>query len=259
MAKRRGHGEGSISQRKDGRWIARLDLGYINGKRKVKAVYGKTRKEVAEKLREEQQRRAYGITTAPSRYTVAQFLEQWLTEVVAPTKRASTHARSALAVRQHITPHIGHVHLVKLTPEQVQGMLTTLTMHGLRPATVHNTFRVLRTALNVAVRWQLLPRNVVTLVDPPRIDAYHATVLTPTDAQRLLHAARGERSEALYLLTLSLGLRRGEVLGVRWQDVDFEAGTIRVVQMVQELNGVCCLHRSKRIGAGAHCHCHHRS
>ncbi len=119
MGTRRGHGEGSISRRNDGRWMGRVDLGYVNGKRKRKYIYGKTRKEVAEQLNKLLAQQGQGYNIAPERQTVAKFLERWLADVVAQTVRPSTHTQYTLGVNKHINPRIGHVPLAKLTPQQV--------------------------------------------------------------------------------------------------------------------------------------------
>src|SRR5919205_824515 len=102
MSARRGHGEGSICQRKDGRWTARVDLGYVNGKRKRKQIYGKTRKEVAEALKVLLREQQQGVDIAVERQTVAQFLTRWLSDVVEPSTRPATYRVYAYLVRMHL-------------------------------------------------------------------------------------------------------------------------------------------------------------
>jgi integrase len=226
MGGRRGHGEGGISKRSDGRWVARVEVGYVNGKRKRKNVYGKTRKEVAEKLKVLLHQQQQGINIAPERKTVATFLDDWWTQVVVPNRRPGTQDIYKAAVRR-IKPHIGHLSLQKLTTADVQAMLAALQNAGYAPSTVDRARDVLINALNVAVEWELIPRNVAARTVPPIVAPYVPRVFLPNEAQRFLVAANGDRFEAAYWLGL-LGLRRGEVLGARWPELDLESGAARV-------------------------------
>jgi integrase len=238
MAGRRGHGEGSIYQREsDGMWCCVVDLGRVNGKRKRRVIYGKTRKEVAEKLkkvlREQQQR----IPIVPERTTVGEFLDRWLADVVAPAVRPKTHHSYAQLVRLHLKPGLGHHQLGKLAPEHVQVFLNERHASGLSPRTVQYLRAILRRALNQALRWGAIARNVATLVDPPRATKPEMRPLDPSEARRLLDAVRGDRLEALYAVALALGLCQGEALGLRWQDVDLDAGILQVRVALQRIRG----------------------
>lgn len=238
MAGRRGHGEGAIYQREsDGKWCASVDLGYINGKRTRKVIYGKTRKEVAEKLKALHRDQAAGVNIAPQQQTVQQFLEHWLEQTVKRTNRPRTYVKYAEDVRHHIIPAIGRHHLAKLTPDHVQRMLNDLDDHGLSHRSIRNVRAVLRCALNQALRYGYIMRNVATLVDVPGDVTFTAEPLTPGQAQRLLETVTGHRLEALYRLALGLGPRKGEILGLRWEDVDFTAATIRICGSLQRQHG----------------------
>jgi integrase len=244
MPKRRGHGEGGIYQREsDGKWCATVDLGWHDGKRRRKVIYGKTRREVAEKLRALQRDQAAGINVAPERQTVKQFLEGWLAQSIKPHRRAKTYQSYEQIVRLYLVPHLGHHQLSKLAPEHVQTMLNSLLERSgedakqLAPRPVQYIRDVLRQALNQALRWGKVPRNVAVMVDGPRVEKFKIMPLTPQQAQKLLDAVAGHRLEQLYRLTLSLGLRQGEVLGLRWEDVDFEQETLRISGALQELGG----------------------
>jgi integrase len=238
MAKRRGHGEGSIHQRKDGSWCAIVDLGWVNGKRKRKYLYGKTRKEVADKLKAAYHDQASGVDLASERQTVEEFLKLWLEQTVKVRNRDGTYDNYAQIVRSHITPAIGKYQLTKLTPEQVQAMLNQLTGVGLAPRTVRNVRAVLRDALNQAVKRRRIAYNVAALVEIPRAEKPVITPLTPEQAQALLEAVRGDPLEALYRVALSLGLRRGEVLALRWEDIDFDRHELHVTGSVRRVGGV---------------------
>jgi integrase len=235
--RRRGHGEGAIYQREsDRKWCASVDLGFVNGKRRRKIIYGETRKEVAEKLKALHRDQAAGINIAPEQQTVEAFLETWLEQRVKRHNRPRTYTSYTDIVRLHLVPHIGKCQLAKLTPEQVQTMLNVLGEQGLKPRTVSNVRAVLRKALNQAMRWGYVVRNVATLVDAPRTTTFSILPLDQEQAQRLLDAVAGHRLEALYRAALSLGLRRGEVCGLRWEDVDFEQQTLRVTGSLQRQN-----------------------
>ncbi|MDP9373215.1 MAG: site-specific integrase [Chloroflexota bacterium] len=245
MAGRRGHGEGSIYQREsDGKWCAVVDLGYVNGKRKRKVIYGTTRKEVAEKMKVTLRDQQQGLPVAVERQTVAQFLDRWLEEVVKPNRRPRTYDSYAQVARLYLVPALGRHQLSKLAPEHVQAMMNDLLLRGgkagqgLSPRTVQYTRAILRKALNQAVKWGRVPRNVATLVDAPRAKKAQIKPLTREQGQRLLATISGHRLEGLYRVALSLGLRQGEVLGLRWEDVDLDAGTLRVAVAVQRRKGV---------------------
>lgn len=246
MGARRGHGEGSIYQRSDnGLWCTVVNVGWVNGKRKRKYIYGKTRKEVAEKLKIVLRDQQQGLPVAVERQTVERFLAGWLEEVVKPNHRPKTYRIYEQLVRTHLTPMLGHHHLTKLTPQHVQQMLTTKLSTDLSPRTVQRLRDVLRNALNHALRWGLVQRNVAALVDPPTVEDGDMHVLTTAHARVLLDAARGDRWEALYQVALSLGLRQGEILGLRWDDVDLDRRTLRIAYALQAVDGTLQLVKPK--------------
>lgn len=235
---RRGHGEGTISKRKDGRWWARLDLGWRDGRRVRKPFYGRTRREVQEKLDQARQQQRSGILPTGPNQTVGQFLTHWLQHSVRPTVRPSTHASYADNVRLHIDPTLGRVRLQNLTPQHIQAMLNAKLEAGLSPRTVQYVHAILRRALGQALKWGLVPVNVARLVDPPRVRQHEIQPLSPDQAKQLIQALSGHRFEALYTITLATGLRRGEVLGLRWGDVDLDAGTVTVRAALQRIDGI---------------------
>jgi integrase len=241
--RRRGHGEGAIYQRADGRWCASVDLGIINGKRKRKVIYGKTRKEVADKLKALHRDQASGINIAPEQQTIKQFFDQWLEQTIKPHSRPKTYASYAQIARLYLLPHLGSLQLSKLAPEHVQAMLNSLRSTGgehgggLAPRTVQYVHAVLRKALNQAVKWGRIPRNVATLIDTPRVEKYPMAPLTPEQGRVLLNAVKGHRLEVLYRVALSLGLRKSEVLGLRWEDADFAVQTLRIAYALQRQSG----------------------
>ena len=248
MARRRGNSEGSIFKRADGRWCALIDLGWESGKRKRKSLYGTARKEVADKLTEALRDKKQGFPMVVEHQTVGQFLERWLEESVKPSVRPLTyqqyhqHVRLYLAPRhengRHLpAPALGSLTLSKLRPEHVQHLMNMKLESGLSPRTVQLSLVILRRAIDQALKWGLIGRNVAKLVDSPKVKRFEMKPLTQEQARRFLDAAIRERLEALYSVALALGLRQGEALALRWQDVDFEARAISVRQTLERIRG----------------------
>lgn len=236
MAKKRGQNEGSIFKRKDGRWAAVVSVGYRDGKRARKTFYGKTRTAVREQLTVALRSHQQGIAiNQDERETVSAFLDRWLTETAKPKVRASTFASYKKLVDHHLKPALGHVRLLRLSPSEVQAFLNAKLEAGLSPRTVQYLLVLLRSGLKQALRWGLVSRNVATLVDAPRVVREEVRPLNPIQAKKLLAALRGDRLEALYAVALAMGLRKGEALGLRWQDVDLKSGTLTVRCALQRI------------------------
>lgn len=250
MARRRARNEGSIYQRtKDSRWVGVIDLGWQNGKRRRKYVYGSTQESVVDRMADERKNAKDGTLVLDERQTVAVFLQHWLEECARPKVRPNTLRRYKDLIRLHIKPEIGHVPLAKLTPQQVQSFLNRKcgsapvstarngrpAPSGLSPRSVQHCHAVLRTALGRALRWGLVARNVATLVSPPRAPHKEVRPFSPEEARQFLDATQGNRLEALYTVALACGLRQGEALGLRWQDVDVDAGTLTVRHQLQRV------------------------
>lgn len=236
--KRRGNGEGAIYQREsDGKWCASVDLGFINGKRTRKVIYGETRKEVAAKLKALHRDQAAGVNLTPQQQTVKQFLEHWLEETVRRRVRPRTYDKYAHDVTHHIVPALGHLQLSRLTPDHVQKMLNRLSDNGLSYNSVRNVRAALRCALNQALRYGYVMRNVATLVDIPGKVTFKPQPLTHEQAQQLLTTVKGNRLEALFRIALGLGLRKGEILGLRWENIDLVGATLHISGSLQRQNG----------------------
>ncbi len=248
---RRGHHEGSIYKRSDGRWAATVTLGYEGSKRIRKTFYGETRKEVQEQLTKALSDLQQGLPLPNERLTVGAFLTRWLEESIRPAKRPTTYASYAQIVRLYLQPELGRKMLAKLTAPDVQALINHMLEAGMAPRTVQYTHALLRAALNKAVRWGLIARNVTTLVDAPGPGQQEMRFLSPEEARSFLEAIRGDRLEALYTVALAIGLRPGEALGLRWQDVDLVSGVLRVQVALQRIKGKLELdelktHRSRR-------------
>ena len=232
--KKNGNGEGSIYKRaSDGKYAASVTL--PDGKRRT--FYGKTRAEASDKLQSAKRSVQDGLPLPPERQTLAKFLTGWLEDVVKPNLRPYTYQSYSAQVRCHIAPALGHYRLTRLTAQDIQGFLNVKLASGLSPRTVQYLHAILRGALGRAERWGMIPRNVARLASPPRVPKANIEPLTPVEAKRLLAAAREDRLEALYTVALALGLRQGEALGLRWQDVNLEAGTLLVRKSLQKQDG----------------------
>ena len=223
MAGKRGNNEGSIYKRKDGAWCAGITLD--NGKRRV--LYGKSRDEVAGKLTDALKLQRDGLPLFTDRQTVAAYLAEWLTGIE-PTLKPRTWQRYEQFVRLHIPPAIGKLPLGKLAAPALRKLYAERQAAGLAPATVRQLHAVLHHALEQAMRDGLIGRNVAGLVSPPRASGHEMQTLAPAEARALLAAAAGERLEALYAVALSTGMRQGEMLALRWPDVDLDACSLHV-------------------------------
>lgn len=236
MTRRAPH-EGTIRHRDDGRWEAVLHLGYVGGKRSRKSLYGKTRHEVQQKLVVAQRDLQRGIAPTDDRLTTGTFLDGWLEDVAKVTVRPRTYVSYEQTVRLHLKPTLGRIVLSRLRPQQLQALMNAKLASGLSPRSVGIIHAVLRAALNQAVQWDMVPRNVATLVQSPRAPRAEITPLSPEQARCFLDAVKGDRLEALYSVGLALGLRQGEILGLCWSDVDLDAGTVRVAHALQRVRG----------------------
>ena len=230
--RRRGHGEGSIYRRSDGRWVAVLDLGWRDGKRTRKYFYGSTRERVARKLARGLAQHQQGFEFANERLTVEQFLGRWL-EAKRGTVGSGTWTRYEELVRLHVNPRIGRRRLARLKPDQLQHFYSELQASR-SPATVLKVHRMLHSAFKLAVRWNAMPLNVTELVlAPPTGQRHEVTTFTVEQARGFLKVVQGDRLEALYVLAITTGMRQGELLGLRWQDVDVERRRLQLVRQLK--------------------------
>ncbi len=220
MTGRRGKGEGSIYQRANGLWVGSVDLGWEAGKRKRKFVTASTRAEVARRLREFQHLVNHGVTPAPELLTVGQYLDLWLAERLPGTVSVRTEAYYAGLVERHLKPSIGSIRLNKLVPSDVSKMMAKMEAKGYAAQTRRSVRAALRRALRIAEQDGLLMRNVAAIAEGPKSDHREGRSFTPDQARTFLEAVKGHRLEVAYVLTLSLGLRRGEVLGISWRDIE---------------------------------------
>lgn len=256
MPKRRGAGEGCIFAvcrrcRKtllNGRcptcggtdvlWGAVGDLGRgPDGKRRRKFVYGKTRKDVAERLKKLLADIQAGTFVDPGRLTVAQFLERWLEDAARHTVRPVTYETYRRYLRVHAIPVIGHLRLAKIQPTDLQHLYASRLQAGKSRRTIEQLHAILHRAFDQAVKWGLLARNPADAVDAPRPTKRQPKVLTPPQAEQLMKALAGDRLAAMWYLALATGLRRAELVALRWTDLDLDNKTLRVERTAEEVEG----------------------
>lgn len=225
---KKANGEGSVYLIKTGKnkglYCASITL--ENGKRRY--FYGKKRQDVYEKMRAALQEKQRGILVDASQQTVEQYLCYWLEHSAKDRIRPRTYERYEQYLRLHIVPVLGKVRLQALSPQQIQTWKSKKLKEGLSPTTVSAMHMVLHKALSDAVKLELVARNVSEMVSPPRRRRQEMRVLTADQARQLLNAAAGHTNEALFVLALATGMRLGELLGLKWQDISFREGVLRV-------------------------------
>ena len=231
--RKRANGEGSIYRRADGRWAASVSVNH--GRRKY--LYGRTRHDVARKLTATLKARQDGLPIVGERQTMIQYMEGWL-ESVKASLRPRTWERYEEIIRLRVNPVLGNLRLGRLAPEHLQRLYSGRLESGLSPGSVRQIHAVLRRALGQAARWGLVARNVATLVTPPRRSRQEMTAFGPEQVRTLLDAVAGDRLEALYVLAVTTGMRQGEILGLRWRDVDLDDGSVQVKATLQRTGGV---------------------
>ena len=221
----------TIYQSKDGRWHGRVTMGVRDdGRADRRHVRGVSRAEVARKVRALERERDSGMAQpVGQRWTVAGWLEHWIGNIACPPHIAeNSHIGYRVDVVNHLVPGIGAHRLEKLRPEHVERLYAKLRRAGLSPGGVHHIHRTLRASLNEAVRRSHLSRNPVLLAKAPKLAEKEVEPYGLEEIQRLLEAASGRRNSARWAVALALGLRQGEALGLRWEDVDLDHGVLRV-------------------------------
>ena len=229
-------GEGSIYKRKDGRWAGAVFVPLTNGGRKRVQIYGATRADVHATLIERLRQAKRGVRTPARTWTFERYLDHWLTEVVAAKDRQTTLDNYRGLARNHLAP-LGRYNLTNLTVQVLQAHLNELLAAGVGVRTIEATRSLVRAALSQAEREELVHRNVARLVQIPTSRPEPVVPWSEDEVTRFLHVARSHRWYAAYVLLLRLGLRRGEVLGLTWGDIDPMGESINVNRQLQRLVG----------------------
>ena len=252
MAKKRANGDGSIRKRKDGRWEGRYVVGHdpVTGKMISRNVLGKTQAQVKEKLRtaiENSKRLDY---TRTGKYTVGQWMDEWFEAYAKVKVRPSSHQTYKGYIENHIKPNIGDIPIEKLTSLQLQKFYRLLLTEGRIPRiesekqprglsakTVRNINQVISSAMDMAVRHELILSNPTEGCELPKVEHREMKTLPAERLGAFLREAKESGVYELYYLDLATGLRRGELLGLKWEDIDLQNGVIHVRRQVARVDG----------------------
>jgi len=237
---------GSVYQRKsDRRWVAAISVG-PRGKRTTIVRYARSKakkegKAEAQQLLDDLRKLARPVAGS-GRTTVGQYLRSWLESAGRRSLKASTWRTYDVALRLHIDPALGHVTLARLTAEHVDTMLAGI---DLEPKGQRNVLGFLGRVLDVALDRGHVLRNAARLVDLPRAFRAEPVTLGPTEARAIMAAVRGDRLEALWIAAIGTGLRQGELLGLRWADVELDDASLTVTYALVRTDGAYALDEPK--------------
>ncbi|MFD9734262.1 tyrosine-type recombinase/integrase [Umezawaea sp. NPDC059074] len=281
---RRANGEGTIKQRKDGRYEAQVFVTTPDGQWTRKSVYGKSWEDCNNKKIELQDANRRGIPVSNTKLTVAQFFAYWLKEIAEPSVRRTTFSSYEGLTRLYIIPGIGKKKLKELTAQHIRSWLNTVSKTcqccaqdkdvkwaekpgrearccARKPkeccksvpasASIRYLLRLLRAALQDAMEEDLLSRNVATLVKLPGTGKRQHRAWSAAEATKFLATAKEHRLYGLWAVGLAIGLRRGEALGLRWQDVDLVGGKVTIAQALHRVDGKLSLDEVKTEASAA--------
>jgi integrase len=217
----------------DGYWHGWVTVGIKdNGTPDRRHRKAKTEKDVIKKVRElERERDAGNVKAAGPAWTMEKWLTHWVENISAPTVRDTTADAYRNAVYKHLIPGLGAHRLTgprPIQPEHFERLYSKMLAAGHKPANAHQVHRTARTALNEAMRRGHITRNPAALAKPPRVERQEIVPYEVEEVQKILAAAGERRNSARWAIALVLGLRQGEVLGLKWRDIDLDAGTLRV-------------------------------
>jgi integrase len=231
MVKKRSHGEGSLFKRKDGYWVAQAT---VQGKHISK--YFKSQGEARNWLHETIKQIGDGMSLLAAQTTLEEFLHQWLISYQ-NSIRPNTFNQYAGLIHNRIIPALGKIKLKDLSTTQVQVFINSEVKRGASPPMIRYIHGVLRRALNFALKWNLIVRNPALGVSRPRIIRNEMKTLSDDQVRSFLSSVRGNRYEALYWLALSTGLRQGELLGLKWSDLEWSTKHLHIRRQVQRQKG----------------------
>lgn len=240
MAKKNANNGGSIRQRPDGRWEARVTIGTnpATGKPVRKSLYGSTQKEVKQKMTALLSDLDKGTYQEPSKMTVAQWFDEWLETFIRPTLKPLTVETYEKHIRNHIKPNIGALPLRSVRGTHIQTIYNGMLNNGSSPKTIKNVSAVLHKSFSVAVKQGLIPQNPCDSTELPKQQRQEIKPLTDSEIPLFLSAIDNEPLRNVFAVCLFAGLRRGEALGLTWDCIDFKSGEIHVTKQLQKQNGI---------------------
>ena len=236
MTGRRIRGEGGFYQRADGVWIGVVDLGWHNGKRIRKTVSGKTKKIVQEKFVTLKKEIDKGVILS-GEVTVEEWLAHWLKYIARERVRERTLQGYESYINYWIVPYLGKYRLDKLKEDHIRSLYRVMKDEGKSDATRRQCHAILRRALVVAEREGRIVRNPAAMMDAPPASVNHRTPLSLEQAKQVIASLDNDPMAARWLAALLLGLRQGEALGLKWEDIDFLAGTIKIKRSLATMVG----------------------
>ncbi len=252
MAKKRANGEGNIRKRKDGRWEGRFTAGHdpVTGKQIFKNVLGKTQNEVKEKLKKALIEAGQVDFTKSGQYTVGTWMDTWFENVAKIKVRPSSHQTYKGYIDNHIKPNIGKIPLEKLTTMDLQKFYRKLLTKGrverieskeqpkgLSAKTVRNINQVISSAMDLAVAQKIILTNPTNACEMPKVEHLEMQTIPAEQLQAFLQEAKATGVYEMYYIELATGLRRGELLGLKWIDIDWKNGIIKVRRQVARVDG----------------------
>ena len=252
MAKKRANGDGNIRKRKDGRWEGRYVVGRDpdTGKMITKNVLGKTQAEVKEKLKKAIENSRQLDYTKEGKYTVGQWLDEWFEAYAKVKVRSSSHQTYKGYIENHIKPNIGEIPIEKLTSLTLQKFYKKLLTEGRIPRiesekqpkglsakTVRNINQVISSAMDMAVKHKLILSNPTDGCELPKVEHREMRTIHAEQLGAFLREAKESGVYELYYLDLATGLRRGELLGLKWEDIDLAHGVIHVKRQIARIDG----------------------
>jgi len=227
--KKRGQGEGTIAKRSDGTWWGRITVGVDGkGRQKRKAFYGKTRSEVQKKMIAAQSEINSGVYVEASKMTLGQWLDIWLADYKRNSVKVTTYLRYRINAQKHIKPAIGHVKLQSLRVDTIQNFINELVKGGLAPRSVRGVYNNIHAALEQAVDNGLITKNIAIKTLLPKVEKKAVQVLSSEEQSRFVEVAKDAYMGELFIVALGTGLRKGELLALKWDDIDFKEGVLRV-------------------------------
>jgi integrase len=231
------NGEGTAYKRPNGRWAAQIYVNQSDGRRVRRTVYGETRQGVERKIADLRDRSEMGAPITPLNLTLEEYLNEWVTQIVSARVRPNTLNAYRYNMDRYLIPDLGRKKVVHLTARELRLYFDSLRQRGVGARTIKYVHSTLRAALEDAVREEIIEKNVAKLVRVPSPPKTERVPLSVEEVRTLLKSARDDRLYPMFVVFALLGMRRSEVLGLRWEDVDLDEGFLQVRRGLQRIDG----------------------